>query len=269
MQTISFPGRRIFVSDIDGTLDRSAVPGRNYAPEARTVQAVQRVNRDVAPVVLVTGQPLWRAEQMRVALGLPEDTMLGFEFGAGIRLASGKTVCTLNPAQRRAYEAALPIVRRYFEGLGIPTNPMSFTMNGFLADSPELFRSIARDWDGHLLAMKAMMSAELWAEIQIPDPNPVDASFNLQPRGLGKGLFVRACARAGVEILAAAGDTSSDVPLIQAATRLGIACHDIGCDPNHRLVAAARQRPHHAVNAEPHGLGLADAIEAHWKVLAA
>jgi hypothetical protein len=241
------------VFDIDGTLTKAggfaAVPCEPPTEVKTAIQAQQRKHQ----IVLLTGQPLRVATGMARMLDLPH-CLVAPDYGA--------FVCS----PRNLAEKEFLINRKALEALMLVKNFLvpSFQKLGGRIDSRDGIGIISFIWecrDGWADAQRLVVSSAYDKFVANNGLrfqwNRIDLSMNVMPAELSKGLIASRYS----DILVAAGDTSSDLPVIQKAL-FPIVTHDEGMSIHPDLAAVAVDRGYIASPEEHHGWGLISGLQA-------
>lgn len=252
--------------DIDGSVTRGG--GRSdhpHQPPEELSEALGAASRHQT-VVLVTGQPASVAIRMREMLGGLNGAPVLPEYGTVMVDARGTKRQLLTPQQAGAFQSLRRRFERELLALGgeLDHRQVDLGLNAFWANQAA-FEAAQTAWQ------RLVGNDEQLHEAFVNGGTPAcrfqwnrcDWSMNVLPVLAGKHVAVTWAQSQG-RIVVAGGDTSSDVPLLEAAEH-PIALHDEGDEVHPDLAAiATRKGGYIAREHEPHGHGaLAGLRQAH------
>lgn len=254
--------------DLDGCV--TPVSGAAMCPSEPCDDLAHFMREHNAPRVIVTGQPLQVALQVPKMLGV-KFQLICPDYGSGLFTPDGQQIATTIPAEQvRALEQAraplITIVSECFGGILDGDRGAIFSLNFFWHDagSFEAAQRAITDMDS---VMRLIRPSSTQALLRM-QWNPSDWSMNVLPASACKGNAVLWLQQRGFQIELAAGDSRSDIPMLNAA-RFPIATHTGVGGVEQALRQIVSPRGFVAPDDKPHGYGLLAGLLHHQHSAAA
>jgi phosphoserine phosphatase len=251
-------GNEVCIFDWDGT---SAQAGGmqttpNQAPTELHMELLRLVLRGYR-IILLSGQPMCVLEKAREQFPWiirQAIIILASDYGSSI-LYRGKKHKFLPEQEKVAYIEVAARLRDLLISWGAVVDPRAtiLALNAFWHEE-HAFRVAMQSEQARKQLLEILGQNADHVRYQF---NTVDFSFNMLPKSAGKHNLVAYLQRMDYRIVLAAGDTSSDQPMLEAA-EWAIVCHDEGHGPSGVLLKAIEGRQAFVAPEDaPHGHGLA------------